>query len=383
MEDDILRLQTEKMESISILAGGIAHDFNNILTAILGNITIAKMHINREDRSFKLLTEAEKASLRAKDLTQQLLTFSKGGAPVKKSVSISGLLKDTTEFALSGSKTSYNLCVPDDLWPVEIDAGQISQVINNLIINADQAMPGGGMITVHAENVTVGQNEHPLQQGTYVKISITDEGIGIPHDHLQKIFDPYFTTKQKGSGLGLAICDSIVRTHDGHITVESRLGVGTTFYIWLPVTHTEPVTRRKGVEKIIKGKGCILLMDDEECILEATGEILHYLGYTVVTARDGREAVDTYKKALTSCQPFDVVIMDLTIPGGMGGKETLHHLLEIDPDVKAIVSSGYSDNPVTAQYKEYGFSGAVTKPYTVRELSETLHRILKNEEKTP
>ena len=377
MEEDIIRLRTEKMESISVLAGGIAHDFNNILTAILGNITIAKMHSESEGKVFKLLTEAEKASLMAKNLTQQLLTFSKGGAPIRKPASIKDLLKTTAEFALSGSKAQCEFRISPDLWSVDIDAGQISQVINNLIINADQAMPAGGIILVSTENVQIEEeNEINLKEGNYIRISVVDEGIGIPEAHLQRIFEPYFTTKQKGSGLGLATSFSIVRNHDGCITVDSDLGEGTRFCVYLPVSEQEVVMEVREPCKRAKGKGRVLLMDDEESILEVTGEVLQYLGYTVETARDGEEAVELYKKAQEKRSPFDVVIVDLTIRGKMGGREAIHALLQVDPEVKAIVSSGYCDDPVMANYREYGFSGVVTKPYTIEELSEVLQKVL-------
>ncbi len=376
MEDDITRLKTEKMESISILAGGIAHDFNNILTAILGNITIAKMRAAHEEDIHRLLTEAEKASLRAKNLTQQLLTFSKGGAPVKKPASVAELLKDTVEFALSGSKARCTFFV-SNVWTVDIDAGQISQVINNLIINADQAMPAGGTVKIRAENVTISaKDELPLKEGNYVKISITDEGIGIPNGHLQRIFEPYFTTKQKGSGLGLATSYSIVKNHEGLITVESELGTGTTFHVYLPASTEEVAIAERVAAETVKGKGRILLMDDDESILEVTSEALTYLGYEVETARDGSETLELYKKAQKGKNPFDAVILDLTIRGKMGGRETVDSLLRIDPSVKAIVSSGYSNDPVMANFREYGFCGVVTKPYTIDELSEALCKVI-------
>ncbi len=376
MEEDILLLKTEKMDSISILAGGIAHDFNNILTAILGNITMAKSHTHPGEEIFKILTEAEKASMRAKNLTQQLLTFSKGGAPVRKPASVAELIRSTADFALSGSKTECEIFIPENLYSVDIDAGQISQVIHNLIINAGQAMPAGGIITVRAGNVTVGSHDGlPLKEGDYVRISVEDEGIGIPKAHLQRIFEPYFTTKQKGSGLGLTTSYSIVKNHDGCITVESDLGLGTKFHVFLPASQKKVVIMEES-RKPVQGKGRILLMDDEESILEATGEVLTYLGYTVEVAREGSEAVELYKKRKESGKPFDCVVVDLTIRGKMGGKETIQKLLKIDPKVKAIVSSGYSDDPVMANFREYGFKGVVTKPYTVEELSETLSEVL-------
>ncbi|KYK28539.1 MAG: hypothetical protein AYK19_20790 [Theionarchaea archaeon DG-70-1] len=368
-------LKTQKLESLSILAGGVAHDFNNILTAILGNANLAKMYAANEKVTEKL-TKIERASLQAKELTQQLLTFSKGGAPTKKTTSITELIKDSTGFALRGSNVRCHFYLSDDLWPVDVDAGQISQVINNIIMNADQAMPDGGIIIVRGENVTI-QEHVTLQKGNYVKISIKDEGAGIPEKYVERIFEPYFTTKQKGSGLGLATCYSIIKNHDGLITAESELGVGTTFYMWLPASQ-EKREEKEEPEEVPKGEGKVLLMDDEESILEAAGEVLQYLGYTVVTVRDGSEAVEQYRKVLDK-EPFDVVIIDLTIPGGMGGKKTIEKLLEIDPHVKAVVSSGYSNDPIMANYGEYGFCGVVTKPYTIKELSETLHKVLHEE----
>ncbi|MBU7019373.1 MAG: response regulator [Theionarchaea archaeon] len=368
-------LKTQKLESLSILAGGIAHDFNNILTAILSNANLARMYAE-DQRVTGKLAKIEKASLRAKDLMQQLFTFSKGGVPVKRTVSLKELIKDSASFALRGSNVRCHLHLPEDMWSVDVDAGQISQVMNNIIMNADQAMPEGGIIQVQAENVVIEEDTPPLKKGFYVRVTVTDEGIGILDTHLQRIFDPYFTTKQKGSGLGLSTAYAIINNHDGYITVESELGIGSTFCIYLPASGERGERKVEKPGKLQEGKGRILLMDDEESILEAAGELLQVLGYTVETVRDGDEAIQLYEKALELEQPFDAVIMDLTIPGGMGGKETIQNLLGIDPHVRAIVSSGYADDPVTVDYREHGFCGVVTKPYTVKELSETLHRVL-------
>jgi two-component system cell cycle sensor histidine kinase/response regulator CckA len=377
MEEDIIRLKTEKMESIGILAGGIAHDFNNILTAILGNISLAKVHMQADNEVYRILKEAEKASLRARHLTQQLLMFSKDGAPVRKPACMGEMLRDTAEFALRGSSIQCEFCIPDDLWPVNIDTGQISHVINNLIINAAQAMPHGGIVKVHAENVSAREEGLLLKEGDYVKISIADEGIGIPEENMQKIFDPYFTTKRKGSGLGLTTAYSIVKNHDGHIHVASLLGKGTVFYMWLPASTQEVVKGEIAASvPLMPGKGRILLMDDDESILGVTRDVLTHLGYEVVSTRDGSEAVEVYKNAQKTAMNFDVVIVDLTIRGGLGGKETIRKLMEIDADVKAIVSSGYSNNPVITNFKKYGFSGAVAKPYSVEELSRVLQEVL-------
>ena len=377
MEQELQKIQ--KLESVGILAGGIAHDFNNILTGILGNISLAKMEANPEDEIYARLTEAEKASLEATNLTQQLLTFSKGGAPIKKTASIAELIRDSADFALRGSNVKCEFSIPDDIWPGEVDKGQMSQVINNLIINADQAMSEGGIIKVRAENVTVGAEHNlPLADGKYVKIEIEDEGIGIPKEHLPKIFDPYFSTKQKGSGLGLATSYSIIQRHAGYITAESELGVGTTFYIYLPASQKKEILEKKGAEeRPFVGKGKILLMDDEEIVRNVAGAMLKYIGYEVDFAEDGAEAIELYRKAKESGQPFDVVIMDLTIPGGMGGKEAISKLIEIDPNVKAIVSSGYSTDAIMSDFKQYGFSGVIAKPYKIKDLSEVVHKAIR------
>lgn len=374
MEQELLK--TQKLESLGILAGGIAHDFNNILTAILTNVTLAKAY-TADERTVQKLTTVEKAIQQAKDLTQQLLTFSRGGAPIRKTTSIGELIKDTAGFALRGSNVRCHFSIPHDLWSVDIDEGQISQVINNLIINADQAMPEGGILEILAENIKItAQQQPPLAPGAYVTISIKDQGVGIPEQHLHKVFDPYFTTKHKGVGLGLATTYSIIKHHNGHISVESPPGEGTTFIIWLPASGEEHRGEKESSPVPLKGKGNLLVMDDEDIILEAAGDVLEYLGYRVVCARNGKEAIAVYSRALEEGNPFDAVIMDLTIPGGLGGKETIQQLIDIDPDVIAIVSSGYSNDPVMANFREYGFKGVVTKPYTIEELSKTLHTVL-------
>jgi two-component system, cell cycle sensor histidine kinase and response regulator CckA len=375
MEEELFK--AHKLESIGILAGGIAHDFNNLLTAVLGNISLAKMLTSSEDKIHHKLVEAEKASLRARDLTQQLLTFSRGGAPVKKTTSIAGIIRDSAAFTLSGSKVHCQFDIPDDLWPTEVDEGQISQVINNLIINADQSMAGGGVIAVTCKNIYMIDNTLlPLPDGRYISISIADQGTGIDEDKIPRIFDPYFTTKKSGKGLGLATVYSIVKNHDGHITVKSATGEGTTFTIYLPAAESdaEESIYNEPLKASVKGK--ILVMDDEENIREVAGEILDYLGYGVEFAGDGREALDLYKKARNNGCPFIAVIMDLTIPGGMGGKETIQILRETDENVIAIASSGYSNDPIMAEYKAYGFSGVITKPYMVSELERVLNEVL-------
>ncbi len=375
-------LKVQKLESTGILAGGIAHDFNNILTAILGNITLAKMYAKPEDKVYDRLLRAEKASMRAKDLTQRLLTFSKGGAPVKEIASTVNLVKESATFALTGSNVICKFTIPHDIWQVEIDKGQISQVINNLVINADQAMPDGGTIVINVENINIGKESTLfLNAGKYVKINIEDQGIGISEKHLNKIFDPYFTTKTKGSGLGLATAFSIIKSHDGLITVDSKLGVGTKFSIYLPASTEKALEKGKKEGKLLTGKGKILLMDDEELLREVAGEMIEKLGYEIEFAKDGSEAISLYENALKSSIPFDAVIMDLTIPGGMGGKYAIKKLLKIDPDAKAIVSSGYSNDPIMSEFEKYGFVGVVAKPYKIEELGEALYKVVMESEK--
>jgi len=379
MEDDLLRVQ--KLESIGILAGGIAHDFNNILTGIMGNVSLARMLINTGEKAFERLTVAESACLQAKKLTQQLLTFSKGGVPIIKPTLIKELLIESSNFVLRGANTKCEFSIPDNIWNAEVDAGQIGQVISNLIINADQAMQEGGTINVLAENVILEEkNTLTLNGGEYIKITIEDHGIGIPEENLKKIFDPYFTTKQKGNGLGLAIVYSIVRKHNGQTIVESQLGIGTKFQIYLPAfledIQIKKEEKEESKDKIIFGKGKILVMDDEETIRQLAYEMLNSMGYEVISAIDGFEAIELYIDALKSERPFDVVIMDLTIPGGLGGKETLKKIAEIDPGVKAIVSSGYSDDPVMSDFLKYGFKDFIAKPYKTAELSEVVYRVV-------
>ncbi len=374
IEEELIK--ADKLDSIGLLAGGIAHDFNNILTAIIGNISLAKMYGNGEDKVFARLVNAEKAALQAQNLTQQLLTVSKEGSPIRRPASIDDVIRDCIDFSLRGSNVKCEFKVESHLWPVEIDAGQISQVINNLIINADQAMPDGGVIEVHADNVTIGAQNRDryvaLEPGRYVKISVKDDGVGIDEDHLAKIFDPYFTTKQTGDGLGLFTCYSIIKKHHGDLEVESRQGVGTTFYAYIPASE-QPLQKQPGNQAThYPGKGKILIMEDDETIREVTGEMLRHLGYHVVFARDGAEAIDLYTQARGTDTPFEVVVLDLTIPGGMGGKQAISKLLEIDPQTKAIVASGYANDPIMAQFSHYGFCDRIVKPYQ----SEALHAVL-------
>ena len=373
-EEDLAR--KEKLESIGILAGGIAHDFNNLLTAIFGNITLAKMYANRQSEVYKRLEDSEKAAQRAKDLTYQLLTFSKGGTPVKKTISLQELVKESAIFVLRGSNVKCEFSFPGDLWPVEADEGQMSQVFNNLIINAANAMSDGGTLQVYCGNVIVDQSDPPLAKGKYSLISIMDHGTGIPKEHLSKIFDPYFTTKKKGSGLGLSTSYSIVRSHGGHLMVESDPGIGTTFKIYLPASEEGKLLSCAEEERFVTGKGRILVMDDEEAVREVARGMLETLGYSVALAKDGAEAIESYQVAMASGEPFDSVLMDLTIPGGIGGQEAVKKLREIDPNAKAIVCSGYSDDTIMANYKKFGFRAVIPKPYSLKQLSGTIIDVL-------
>lgn len=370
-------MKTQQLESLGILAGGIAHDFNNLLTGILGKVSLARIYLEPESKAFKKLEEAEKAYERARDLTQSLLTFSRGDAPKKRTLSIGQLIMNTASFTLSGSNVKCDFSIPDDIWPTDVDEGQISQVLSNLVINADQAMQDGGMINIRLENVTASKGEiAPLKDGRYVRITLEDHGAGIPESNLQKIFDPYFTTKPGGHGLGLATVHSIIRHHDGYISVKSKPGVGTTFCIYLPASENKPDACSDERHTVVRGKEKILVMDDEEIIREVTSEILDNLGYRVAVCCDGEEAIELYNQAVQAVDPFDVVIMDLTIPGGMGGEQAIKKLQQINPEVKAIVSSGYSNDPIIANYSNYGFSGCVVKPYRGEELNEALCAVL-------
>jgi two-component system, cell cycle sensor histidine kinase and response regulator CckA len=378
------RLIFSKMESLGVLAGGIAHDFNNILTVILGNINLAMLDLPVDSGGQKILTEAEKACFQAQNLARQLLTFAKGGAPITELVAIEPLIRESVTFACRGSAVRGEFTLPDNLWTLEVDPGQITQVFQNLIINAIQAMPGGGTIKIQAENlVLAAASDLPLSAGRYVKISLQDQGGGMPAGYLAKIFDPYFTTKQKGSGLGLATSYFIIKNHRGHIAVESKLRVGTTFTIYLPAVDRK-VSRPPEVKmKLYSGKGKILVMDDEDLVRDVVGKMVVYLGYEANLARDGAEAISIFAEAQKSGQPFDAVILDLTVPGGMGGKEAMENLLKIDPKVKAIASSGYSDDPVMAEFHKYGFSAIIPKPYRVMEAGKILHDIIAKKADAP
>ena len=374
LEEELQKIQ--KLESVGILAGGIAHDLNNLLTGVIGNISLARMYEELAEKD-RRLAEAEKASMQIRDLTQQLLTFSRGGSPILRTADMGKLLRDSASFALRGSNVGSKFSISDDLWPVEMDEGQINQVISNLVINAQQAMPAGGIVRVSAENITMGtESGLPLEPGAYTKVSVEDQGIGISEEYLQRIFDPFFSTKQAGSGLGLATSYSIIQKHNGHITVESQPGLGSTFNVYLPASPDGVLIEEEKEEKPIMGEGRILVMDDEEHVRDTAADMLRSIGYEVATSINGSEAIELYKEAMVSGKPFDVVIMDLTVPGGIGGKEAIQKLIEIDPEVKAIVSSGYSTDPIMAGFREYGFKGVIAKPYRTRGLSVALRKVV-------
>jgi len=377
MEEELLRAQ--KMESVGVLAGGIAHDFNNILMVIWGNISLAKMSAPADAPIRACLEQAEIASKRARDLSQQLLTFARGGAPVKRPVALAKLCREAVGFALSGSSSTYLFEAEHSPWWAEVDEGQINQVFYNIALNAVQAMPGGGTFRVRGRTRDLDQeSDLPLKPGRYLELLFQDEGVGIRPEEISRIFDPYFTTKHAGSGLGLAITYSILRAHGGHIRVRSTPGEGTTFQVLLPLMENPPGTAaapdRKG--EPVFGSGRVLLMDDEPMVLEVARNILTYLGYEVTVAAEGGEALDLYRQAMGARQPFDLVILDLTVPGGLGGAETIRKLREIDPGVRAIVSSGYFGNPVMADFRNHGFDAVIAKPYTVDTLGAVLRQVL-------
>jgi PAS domain S-box-containing protein len=367
----------KKLESVGILAGGIAHDFNNLLTAILGNINLARTTIQDDTHRDKLLSEAEKASLRAQHLTHQLLIFSKGGEPIRQSANLSEIIRDNADFVLRGSTIGFTFKPPDDLWNVDIDPGQIGQVIQNIILNARQALAEhGGLIEIKTSNCQE-CIESEMSCDSCVHVTISDNGPGIPPETLEKIFDPYFSTKEKGSGLGLAICHSIIKKHKGVMLVQSELGKGTVFTLKLPVS-TEMITP---FEETLAANGRhtglkILIMDDEEMLRTLAFEMFSVLGHEPQTVPGGAEALVAYQQAMEEGSPFDLVIMDLTIPGGMGGKKTIEKILALDPAAKVIVSSGYSNDPVMANYKDYGFVAMLVKPYRTQDLEQILNEIL-------
>ncbi len=378
MEEELAKIK--KLESVGVLAGGIAHDFNNLLTAILGNLSLARLVAAGDHELQQHLVDAESASLRARDLTLQLLTFSRGGAPVKRSVDLSVLIRESAIFVARGTRVQLNFSLDPDLRLAIVDKGQIGQVIDNLVINGIQAMPEGGTITVSAANVDIEQGTPlPLLPGRYIRIMVEDCGGGIEEDVLERIFDPYFSTKESGNGLGLAICYAVVSKHGGYIGARSTVGRGTVFEVYLPAVEDEvpveePVAGLR--DGRVRNGGRILVMDNEQMVLRVLKSMLQILGYKVSCVEDGAEAIRVYQQAMGTDSAFDAVIFDLTVPGGMGGEEAVQQLRAIDPSLTAIVSSGYSGHAVMADYGRYGFDGVVAKPYRLSELSQVLQSTL-------
>lgn len=370
--------KSKKLESLGVLAGGIAHDFNNLLTGLFGNIELAKLQASPNDQVYRYLENADQALERATHLTKQLLVFAKGGDPVLETVDLKSILKDVVEFNLSGSNVKSHFRLPSDLWQLKADKGQIGQVIANLTINAKEAMPDGGTLYIEAENCT---DPDTGLTGDFVKLVVRDEGMGIPAKYLNNIFDPYFSTKQTGSGLGLATIHSIIGKHSGQIRVNSMLGQGAEFTIYLPAqpfsANQADATASESAEQAENAAGYVLVMDDERIVREVAVCMLESLGYSVDSAAEGAEAIEKYTAAEKDGSPFDVVIMDVTIAGGMGGKEAVKNILTIDPKAKVIVASGYSTDPVIANYSDYGFKGRLVKPFKMQDLKKELDRVMK------
>jgi len=370
--------KAQKLESLALLAGGIAHDFNNLLTGILGNISIVKQKLNIEDKLYEILKRTENVVYEAKGLSNQLLTFSKGGEPIFKEVDLKGTIYDSVKFATRGTNIKLSVKISNDLFPVNADTGQINQVINNIVINAVQAVGENGKIEVIAENIKIKQeNELLLKPGNYVQIIIKDNGIGIKKELLKKIFDPFFTTKPDGSGLGLSTTYSIIRKHHGDIKVVSEINEGTSFYIYLPAVSIRMENKKISSKTIERNKNIkeILVVDDDENVREVAKDMLRILGYKVILTESGEEAIKIYKQKIEAKQKIDIIIMDLTIPGGMGGEKALKEILKIDPKVKCIISSGYSSGNIMSNYKDFGFIDVLIKPYKIEELEEVLNRV--------
>ncbi len=381
MEMELAKAQ--KLESIGLLAGGIAHDFNNILTAILGSLSLAKIEAMTPDRLYARLASAEEQCLKAKSLTSRLLTYSRGGSPLRKTSCLAKVLEDAAIFSVSGKNIRCKFNFADSLWPAQIDEGQMHQVTHYLVTNAAEAMPQGGTIEIAAQNIRLKADQiPPLPAGNYLQWYVKDHGVGIPKEHMKKLFDPYFTTKQmnniKGMGLGLALCYSIVKNHDGLIIVDSEPGTGTIFTVYIPAVDKESSQRDPKEKREIKtrAKHKILLIDDEQILLDVTSSMLVHLGYEVATAQCHEEALGIYGKAKEAGQPFSLIIMDLTLRGDEGGETAIRRWLAIHPEVKAVISSGYVRDPVIEEYWKYGFAGAMMKPYTLGELEKALAKAI-------
>ncbi|HQF38528.1 MAG TPA: ATP-binding protein [Opitutaceae bacterium] len=375
-EDELLR--AAKRESLELLAGGVAHDFNNLLTALMGNLAMARMDTGLNAEVQEWLAEAEKAAGRARDLTRQLLAFANGGEPVRRLAELGPGLREAAQFARQGSRVRCELSVADDLWPAEVDMGQIGQVVHNLVLNAVQAMPGGGVVTVTACNLggeaarALGLGAHP-----FVAIEVRDTGPGIKPEDMVRLFQPHFTTKRHGSGLGLVTSQAIARRHCGALRVESPPGAGAVFRLYLPAQPGAVVAGPDGEPTLPQLRGRVLFMDDEASIRQMVPTLLGRLGLTSEVVADGGAAIEAYNRAVAEGRRPDVVILDLTVPAGLGALETLHRLRAQHPGVRALVSSGYAADPVLLNHQSHGFCGAVIKPYRLGELAEVLGRTLR------
>ena len=376
-------LRAAKRESLELLAGGVAHDFNNLLTALLGNLSLARMDTALTGSVQEWLEEAEKAAGRARDLTHQLLTFAKGGEPIRRLVELGDYLREAAQFARQGSRVRCDVELPDDLWPAEVDAGQIGQVIHNLVLNAVQAMTAGGVVTVTARNVPrETARQLGLGSGHFVGVAVRDTGPGIKPEDMARIFQPYFTTKREGSGLGLATSQAIARRHYGALRVESPPGQGATFLLYLPAHPGGRVAKETDASTVPTMSGRVLFMDDEPSIRQMAPNLLRRLGFEAEVVGDGQEAIDAYMRARAEGRRFDVVILDLTVPAGMGGCEAMKRLRVIDPAVQVVVSSGYAADPVLLDHREHGFCGVVTKPYSLSALAAVLSRVMEGDTTT-
>lgn len=367
----------EKLESLGFIAGAIAHDFNNIVTAIQGNIALARMVPSRGEDMDGFLDEIDKAAQRASQLAQQLLTFSRTGVPSRKPLKIGNLVNEAAILALKGSKVRHDMSVEDGLWMANADEGMVNQAIYNLVMNAEQTMKEGGVIAIRLENVDrEGLRPPGLAESPFVKILIKDSDSGILKEDLGQVFDPVFASKSGRRGLGLATAWSIVKKHEGTITVKSEIGKGTEYSVYLPALTEKPAEQKMVPPKMLKVSGRILVVEDEEQLRKIMRDILSRLGYEVVVADEAESGINRFKEALDQANPFDLAIIDLTLPGGMGGKDLLLYLQEIDPGIKAIITSGYSNDPVMADFKKYGFKGSLVKPYRLADLDRIVKQVL-------
>lgn len=369
-------MKKQKLESLGVLAGGIAHDFNNILTAVMGNISISMLSLNTDSVIFDNLSKAEKACKRASELSNQLITFSKGGSPLKKTINIAELLRDCVQLVLNTRDIKYTLDIKGESLKVQAQRSQLTQVISNILINSVESISTGGLIKISLDTVDLDSDSEPAVKEKFIRISIEDNGTGIDKESIGKIFDPYFTTKNSGSGLGLAIVNSVIEQHGGSIEVDSNPGGGTKFTIYLPASDQQLVTESPYSSKLMTGRGKILVMDDEPQVRELTQNVLRQVGYEVQICSDGKEVIEKYVRAANSDSKFDLVILDLIVPQGMGGIETVEKLLDFDPHVSVIAMTGYTTNNIKTEYLDYGFKGFTQKPYDIKELSELVFSLI-------